>query len=55
MWSLSHRRRFWRTKWRGLAPSPSLIIPISDEELAEMEFVYKLAKYFDIEHVRQNI
>lgn len=52
---LSYRRRFWRVESGGvLAPSPSLIIPISNVELAEMEFVYKLADFFGMERVHQS-
>lgn len=52
---LSYRRRFWTVESGGvLAPSPSLIIPISNVEVAEMEFVYKLADFFDMEHVHQS-
>lgn len=58
MWSqlgLPCGRRFWRTESGGiLALNPSLINPISNEELAETEFMYKLAKYVSTKHVYLN-
>lgn len=39
---------------RVLALSSPLIIAISNEELVGMEFVYKLANFFVIEHEHQS-